>query len=78
MRLSRTIRQHQRKGLPSSAVDPIGLAEIAELLRVSRTRADQLVRQKGFPDWKVHLSAGRLWDRAEVEKWARENGYPKR
>lgn len=47
----------------------VGLHEVAELLKVSRQRADQLARQVGFPKPVAELRAGRVWKRAEVEKW---------
>ncbi len=52
----------------------VGLAEIAAMLGVSRGRADQLVRQAGFPAPDAVLTAGRIWKREDVEAWARETG----
>jgi predicted DNA-binding transcriptional regulator AlpA len=52
----------------------LGLSELAELLGVSKQRADQLARQNGFPDPVAVLRGGRLWDRAAVEAWARAQG----
>jgi predicted DNA-binding transcriptional regulator AlpA len=52
----------------------VGLAEIAELLSVGRARADQLARQKGFPEPVQVISAGRIWRLADIEEWARERG----
>lgn len=60
--------------LPCEAVELVGLQEIADILGVSRTRADQIVRQKGFPEPLDVIAAGRIWDKAEVLKWARESG----
>lgn len=48
----------------------IGAAEIATILGVSRQRADQLVRQKGFPDAIEELTAGRIWSAQAVMGWA--------
>jgi predicted DNA-binding transcriptional regulator AlpA len=47
----------------------VGLHELAELLGVSRQRADQLVRQTGFPKPAAELKAGRIWKQVEVERW---------
>jgi prophage regulatory protein len=47
----------------------VGLAEIAALLEVGRSRADQLVRTKGFPDPLAELSAGRVWKLVDVQAW---------
>jgi len=48
----------------------VGLAEIAELLGISRQRADQLARSSGFPAAIADLAAGRIWDRDSIETWA--------
>lgn len=52
----------------------VGIREIAQLLSVSRQRADQLVRTKGFPDPVADLASGRIWARADVVRWAGANG----
>ncbi|MHB1599307.1 MAG: DNA-binding protein [Acidimicrobiales bacterium] len=44
------------------------------MLGVSRQRADQLSRTKGFPDPAADLAHGRVWETADVEQWAREAG----
>ena len=55
-------------------MDLMGLAEIAELLKVSRQRVDQLARQRDFPLPLATISAGRIWLREDVEAWARSVG----
>lgn len=52
----------------------MGLAEVAKLLGLSRQRADQLARTKGFPEPVAELIGGRIWQRESVERWARETG----
>jgi predicted DNA-binding transcriptional regulator AlpA len=52
----------------------VGVREIALLLGVSRQRADQIARTKGFPDPIAALATGRIWDRSAVVRWARETG----
>lgn len=47
----------------------MGTAEIAERLGVTRQRAYQISRQKGFPDSFDDLVAGSFWLRADVEAW---------
>lgn len=47
----------------------MGLHEIAELIGVSRQRADQLARERDFPLPAAELKAGRIWKRSEVERW---------
>jgi prophage regulatory protein len=51
----------------------VGLHELAELLGVSRQRADQLVRQTGFPAPAAELKAGRIWKKVEVDRWIRKH-----
>ncbi len=49
----------------------VGLAEIAEMLGVSRQRAGQLSREyPDFPAPVAELASGRVWERAGVEEWA--------
>lgn len=52
----------------------VGVREVGELLGVSRQRADQLVRTKGFPDPIAELASGRIWERGSVVQWARDEG----
>lgn len=53
----------------------VGVAEIAKLLGVSRQRVDELARtDPAFPAPAAKLTAGRVWETADVERWARETG----
>ena len=52
----------------------VGIREIAKLLSLSRQRADQLVRTKGFPDPVAELAGGRVWERGAIVHWARTTG----
>lgn len=52
----------------------VGVREIAKLLGISRQRADQLVRIKGFPDPVAVLASGRIWARSAVVRWAKTEG----
>lgn len=48
----------------------VGVAEIAEMMGLTRQRVNQLVaRDPPFPEPEAELSAGRIWKRANVEKW---------
>src|SRR5947209_2147486 len=47
-----------------------GVREIATLLGVSRQRADQWTRTKGFPDPVVELASGRIWATETIMEWA--------
>ncbi len=50
----------------------VGVAEIAELLGVTRQRVDRIVKTSAdFPSAEVELSAGRVWKREDVEAWVR-------
>jgi phosphoribosylaminoimidazole-succinocarboxamide synthase len=58
----------------SSAVEPVGLAEIAERLGVKRTTA-VMWRQRGLlpaPRWTV--SGAPAWDWTDIDAWARRTG----
>ena len=52
----------------------VGVAEIAELLGLTRQRVNQLAREEGFPKPEAELTAGRIWKRADVEAWAKRTG----
>jgi predicted DNA-binding transcriptional regulator AlpA len=47
----------------------VGIKEIADMLGVSRTRADQLSRRPSFPEPKVRHARVRLWEETEVQAW---------
>ena len=55
-------------------VDLVSTPEIAAMLVVSRQRVDQLTRTEGFPEPAAELAIGRVWERADVEAWARDTG----
>jgi predicted DNA-binding transcriptional regulator AlpA len=55
-------------------LDLVGVAEIADLLGVSRTRVSQLANSPGFPEPAARLAAGPVWERAPIEQWARDTG----
>lgn len=46
----------------------MGVSEIAERLGVSKKRADQIVREKGFPEGR-RLKMGTAWSTEDVEAW---------
>jgi len=67
------------RAIPCTSVgipDVMGAAEIAELLGVSKSRVDQLTRQKGFPDGK-RLRMGTVWSTKDVEAWIAKHRPPK-
>jgi prophage regulatory protein len=56
-------------------LDLVGVSEIAEMLDVTRQRVDQLTREDGsFPVPVATLTAGRIWRRVDVERWAKKVG----
>ena len=56
----------------------MGIQAIADLLGVTRGRAYQLSREKGFPDPLPERRAGygsrKMYDEKAVRKWARDHG----
>ena len=61
-------------------LDLAGLAEIAEVLEVTRRHAIRLTSEPGFPEPIARLRATPVWRRADVERWAnrKPNGRRKR
>jgi len=56
-------------------LDLVGSAEISDLLGITQTRVNQLVTTDAtFPLPVAELTAGRIWQRSDVEKWARATG----
>lgn len=49
------------------------LAEVATVLKVPKRTAARYVDRPGFPPPVDTLDVGRIWRRADVEKWGREN-----
>jgi predicted DNA-binding transcriptional regulator AlpA len=55
----------------------VGVAEVAEMLGVSRQRVNQLVQEEAdFPEPEATLAAGRIWLRSTIETWA--SAHPRR
>lgn len=52
----------------------MGQTEIADLLGVSRQRAQQLYKDGTLPPVYDTLAMGPVWLKADIEKWARETG----
>jgi predicted DNA-binding transcriptional regulator AlpA len=50
----------------------MGAWEIAERLGVTKSRADQIVREQGFPSGKK-LHMGKVWSTGDVETWIRRH-----
>jgi hypothetical protein len=53
----------------------VGVAEIAEMLGVTRQRVNVLAKtDPSFPVPEAELSCGRVWSRAAVVAWADRKG----
>ena len=52
--------------------EPVGLKELERVLGVSKPSVLRYVGMPSFPT-PTQLAGGRVWDRAAVEQWAREN-----
>lgn len=55
-------------------LDLVSATEIGRMLGVSRQRAVQLSRVPGFPEPAAEIAAGRIWRRADIQKWAKKVG----
>lgn len=51
-----------------------GIAEIAEILGVTKQRVTQLAKADGFPKPLDRIASGPVWRRTDIERWARETG----
>src|ERR1700752_244428 len=66
---------------PSSKLDLVGLAEVAELLGTSRRQAVRWTQHTGFPEPVARLRMGPIWRRADGTRWMKQrkpNGRRKR
>ncbi|MCP4308024.1 MAG: hypothetical protein GY788_24760 [bacterium] len=56
-------------------LDLVGVAEVADMLGISRQRVNAIVNTRDdFPEPVAVLTAGRIWLREEVVSWAKEDG----
>lgn len=57
-------------------MQPITLGDIAEILDMTRQGADKLVKREATFPAPVGIVVGRtrIWEREDVERWAREQG----
>lgn len=54
----------------------VGTHEIAAMLGVTRSRVNQIARERGFPKPYGVLRMGKVWRRADVEAWIRKRTLP--
>ncbi len=52
----------------------VGVAEIAEMIGVSKQRVHQLASREDFPRPVASLIAGTIWRRDDIVDWARRTG----
>lgn len=58
----------------SSVVNLVyGHAELGARLRVSRQRLAEITARADFPEPIDHLRSGRVWLKADVERWIRKH-----
>ena len=58
---------------PGMSPELAGLAELVELLDVSKRTAQKYAAKPDFPEPVDRLASGPVWRRAEVEAWAKAN-----
>jgi hypothetical protein len=52
--------------------DLAGLAEVAEMLRVTKRTALNYAKREDFPEPLDRLASGPVWRRVDVERWAKK------
>ena len=53
----------------------MGAQEVADLIGVTRQGVSHIAKtDPNFPEPVAVLAGGRVWERADIEKWAREKG----
>jgi hypothetical protein len=60
------------EGDSTAVPELVGIAEIADILAVSRQRVQQLTRRKDFPPPVARLSAGSIWTRTSLDDFIAE------
>lgn len=72
----RTVRQLAQNTAPSGPLpaNPVGAAELLQLLGVSPTRLAVLTRRPDFPTPVITLRIGTIWDLADIRHWAAVTG----
>jgi hypothetical protein len=77
-----TVEDQERHLMESNAPDLLGVAEVAELLGVTKQRASDLARSDDFPSPIATLRAGPIWRRSQLARfvggWSRQPGRPRR
>ena len=75
-----TVAEHDRRLAEPAFPALVGVAELAEMLGVSRQRASALPERADFPSPVAVLRAGPVWRRGDVSQfvasWPRTSGRP--
>ena len=64
-----TATELDRQNALPSLPELVGVAEVAELLKVSRQRTSALARSESFPSPLVALRSGPVWTRASMNRF---------
>jgi predicted DNA-binding transcriptional regulator AlpA len=56
----------------------MGVAEIKDLIGVSRQRVYQMAKRPDFPEAYAEMAQGKVWRADEIEAWAAEHRDPSR
>ena len=67
------LRQNTDKDADTDTVGLVGLAEIQDLLTISKDRVGELTFRGDFPAPTADLAQGAVWLREEVEAWVDEH-----
>ncbi|MGO9873440.1 MAG: helix-turn-helix transcriptional regulator [Acidimicrobiia bacterium] len=78
---TRTFDEHDAELAQPAYPELVGVAEIAELISVTRQRVSEMRGRPGFPEPIAELRSGPVWTRASVdrfvEEWPRKPGRPR-
>lgn len=77
-----SLEELDRKLMEANVPDLIGVAELAQILKVSKQRASELARGREFPRPIAWLASGPVWKKGAlarfIELWPRRPGRRKR
>ena len=74
--ITQTVIRPIAYGSPVS-LELLGLAEVAELLGVTKRTATRYAQRSDFPEPIARLRAGPIWLRKDVVAWARSGPPPR-
>lgn len=71
--LQRITRSGELRSLGVAPEDALSVSDIGRLYGVSTITAHRYTLRPGFPEPLAETTGGRVWLRADVERWGREN-----